>query len=210
MEIRGERECLDCGSTWSYFDTKSVESVGGEEMDSDSVLGELRMDDVIPRLGTEFEDALEDAEENCRSYVSRQGFIKGGELQPPSPRFVMACEIIEIADALLRPMRREITEDERLYVVDMIHGLKEGEPPAPDERPESLDTYHNLAVARTVEDYAREVSRYVRNSSEKELPGEIEEARTKAKRTKATEGEEDDAVEGLRLLRDVYEEIEKA
>jgi len=35
----------------------------------------------------------------------------------------------------------------------------------------------------------------------------VEEARDLAKRTQATDGDENDAVEGLRLLRDVYEEL---
>jgi DNA-directed RNA polymerase subunit RPC12/RpoP len=25
MKIRGERECTDCGTRWSYYDTASVE-----------------------------------------------------------------------------------------------------------------------------------------------------------------------------------------
>ncbi|MDY6780397.1 MAG: hypothetical protein SV760_07620 [Halobacteria archaeon] len=246
MEISGERECLECGSRWSYFDTREVacpdcgslrsksvsgtkgfdtassgetgpegsgrggrreprdERAGSEEGAGTKDEGDpLNLSDLVPELGADFEGALSEIEERCRSYTSRHGFVRGGELRPPEPRYVMACELKHAADIL---GREGATEDEREYVVDLIHGLNAGDPPDPSRRPESLEAAHNLAVAETVTEYALDLSKYAR-ATDADVPGEVEVAREKAKRTEATEGEEDDAVEGLRLLRDAYEEL---
>jgi len=212
MEIRGERECLDCGETWSYFDTRepecpecgSLRSRAVEDAAEDTA-GAVETGDLLTRLGGDFDAALEEAEERCREYTSRAGFVRGGELLPPEPVYVMTCEIKHIAAEFAGA--REPTEEEREYVVALVEGVESGEPPSPDERPGSLDAAHNRAVAETVEEYAKEISSYLRSVGEKDADGRVEEARDLAKRTQATDGDADDAVEGLRLLRDVYEEL---
>ena len=210
MEIRGERECLDCGETWSYFDTRepacpecgSLRSRAVEDADEDTG-GAVETGDLLTRFGGEFEEALEEAEERCREYTSRAGFVEGGELLPPEPTYVMACEVKHIAAEFVGA--REPTDEERAYVVALVEGVEKGEPPSPDERPTSLDAAHNRAVAETVEEYAKEISSYLRSVGKTD--GRVEEARDLAKRTQATDGDSEDAVEGLRLLRDVYEEL---
>lgn len=210
MEIRGERECLDCGETWSYFETRepecpecgSLRSRAVEDAEEDTA-GAVEMGDLLTRFGGEFDEALQEAEERCREYTSRAGFVRGGELLPPEPTYVMACEVKHIAAEFVGA--GEPTDGERAYVVALVEGIETGEPPSPDERPTGLDAPHNRAVAETVEEYAKEISTYLRSVGETD--GRVEEARDLAKRTNATDGEADDAVEGLRLLRDVYEEL---
>ncbi|MDY6765719.1 MAG: hypothetical protein SV377_08630 [Halobacteria archaeon] len=220
MEISGERECLNCGATWNYLETRRIEcpecgsvrskSISDPEFDttgrSNTEEGQLQVGDLFSELDTDLESALSEAEDRCRTYVSRHGFVEAGNLKPLTAKYMMACEVIEIADALVRPMRRDISQEERYYVTDLIRGLESGDPPDPDDRPDSLREYHNLAVARVVEEYARELARYARGKKI-DLPSEVDEARTKARRTQATEGAENDAVEGLRLLRDVYDSL---
>jgi hypothetical protein len=210
MEIRGERECLDCGETWSYFETRepacpecgSLHSRAVEDAEEDTG-GAVETGDLLTRFGTDFEAALEEAEDRCREYTSRVGFVEGGELQPPSPVYVMACEVKHTAAEFVG--EREPTEEEREYTVSLVEGVEKGEPPGADGRPSTLDAAHNRAVAETVEEYAVDLSRYLRSMGEGD--GRIEEARDLAKRTQATDGDADDAVEGLRLLRDVYEDL---
>ncbi len=210
MEIRGERECLDCGETWSYFETRepecpecgSLRSRAVEDAEEDTS-GAVETGDLLTRFGSDFAGALEEAEDRCREYTSRAGFVEGGELLPPEPVYVMACEVKHVAAEFVG--NREPTEDERRYVVALVEGVGKDDPPAPDERPESLDAAHNRAVAETVEEYAKEMSRYLRSSGKTDT--RIEEARDLAKRTQATDGDEDDAVEGLRFLRDVYDNL---
>lgn len=210
MEIRGERECLDCGETWSYFETRepacpecgSLRSRAVEDADEDTT-GAVETGDLLTRFGGEFDAALGEAEDRCREYTSRTGFVRGGELYPPEPTYVMACEVKHIAAEFVG--EREPTDEEREYVVALVEGVETGDPPSPDDRPESLDAAHNQAVAETVEEYAKELSGYLRGVGETD--GRVEEARDLAKRTQATDGSEDDAVEGLRLLRDVYDEL---
>jgi hypothetical protein len=210
MEIRGERECLDCGETWSYFETRepacpecgSLRSRSVEEAEEDTA-GGVETADLLTRFGGDFDAALEEAEDRCREYTSRAGFVEGGELLPPSPVYVMACEVKHVAAEFVG--EREPTDDEREYVVALVEGVEKGEPPSTEGRPESLDAAHRRSVAETVEEYAVELSRYLRSVDETD--GRVEEARDLAKRTQATDGEADDAVEGLRLLRDVYEDL---
>lgn len=212
MEIRGRRRCLDCGATWNYFETGgvdcpecgSIRSTSTTEGRQDTSSTELNMEDVVQELGTDFTGGLSEAADRCRSYVSRRGFIETGELQPPDARYVMASEIVEIADVFTQPMRREVGESERNYVVDLVRGLRAGEPP--EDRPESLDAAHNMALARTAERYIRDLRRYARSEGI-DVPQGVEKAREALKRTEATEGDADDAVEALRVLRDVHEEV---
>ena len=210
MEIRGERECLDCGEKWSYFETRqpecpecgSLRSRAVEDSTEDTG-GAVETGDLLTRFGGDFEEALEEAEERCREYTSRTGFVEGGELLPPEPVYVMACEVKHIAAEFVGA--REPADLERDYVVALVEGVETGEPPSPNKRPSGLDAAHNRAVAETVEEYAKELSTYLRSVGETD--GRVEEARDLAKRTQATDGDADDAVEGLRLLRDVYEEL---
>lgn len=208
MEIRGKRRCLDCEATWNYFETGGVscpecgsirsEATSGEEKDTSGP--GLDTSDLIGKFGSDFREALGEAADRCRSYVSRQGFIEAGDLRPPEARYVMAAEIVEIEGL----PGLEFGDGERRYVVDLVRGLRTGDPP--DERPESLDAAHNLALARTAEKYIRDLRRYAR-SEDVDMPRVVEEAREAVKRTQATEGEEDDAVDALRVLRDAYMEV---
>jgi hypothetical protein len=210
MEIRGERECLDCGETWSYFETRepacpecgSLRSRALEDAETDTA-GAVETGDLVTRFGGEFEEALEEAEDRCREYTARTGFVRGGELLPPEPAYVMACEVKHVAGEFVGA--REPTDEERSYVVELVEGVETGEPPSPEARPKSLDSAHNRAVAETVEEYAKELSRYLESLGSAD--SRVEEARDLAKRTQATDGDADDAVKGLRLLRDAYEEL---
>jgi len=148
MEIRGERECLDCGETWSYFETRepdcpecgSLRSRAVEDAEEDTG-GAVETGDLLTRFGSEFGDALSEAEDRCREYTSRAGFIEGGELLPPKPVYVMACEVKHVAAEFVG--EREPTDEERAYVVALVEGVEKGEPPAPHERPDSLDAAHS-------------------------------------------------------------------
>lgn len=208
MEIRGERECLDCGETWSYFETRepacpecgSLRSRAVEDAEEDSS-GAVETGDILTRFGTDFHEALSEAEDRCREYTSRKGFVEAGELLPPEPAYVMACEVKHVAAEFTGARQPE--DGEREYVVSLVEGVEKEDPPAPEDRPESLDAAHNRAVAETVEEYSKEVSRYLDGLDDAD--SRVEEARDLAKRTQATDGKEGDAVEGLRLLRDVYD-----
>ncbi|MFB6284080.1 MAG: hypothetical protein ABEK59_09145 [Halobacteria archaeon] len=210
MELRGERECLECGSTWSYFDSRQVccpecgsirsQSVSSPRMDSTSDV-DIVDSEVLTGIGENFDETLSELEERCRRYTSQTGFVEKGDLKPPTPRYVMACEIKHAAttrDA------EGLDEKSRRYVVDLVHGIRDGEPP--DKTPSGLQETHNLAIAETVRDYSTEVERYARKRGV-ETPGEVERARSLAKRTLATEGVKDDAVEGLRHLREAHDEL---
>lgn len=212
MDIKGHRECLDCGNTWHYGDTRSVactecgsvRSRAVEDDDGDApVASGIPVDDVLAEGPVDAAAAIDAVEDRCRRYRAEHDPLEGGELRPPDPLHVMAGEVLHLATAL--QVRGDgLTDDEERYAVELLRGLPEGEPPT--DRPVSLDAVHNLAVADAVEDYATAVARYAR-SGDAGVPDAVERARDLAKRTQATEGEESDAVEGLRALRDAYEEL---
>lgn len=214
MEIRGHRECLDCGNTWRYGDTRSVactecgsvRSRAIDDGDDAPPSGGIPIEDIFADGPVAAEEAVAEAEDRCIEYRAETDFLGPGELRPPDPRYVMAGEVCHLATAI--QVRSDgLDGDERRYALDLLRGLADEEPPT--ERPASLDPVHNLAVADAVEDYATAVARYARRT-DADVPAAVEEARDLAKRTQATDGAEDDAVEGLRRLRDVHDDLVQA
>ncbi|MFW5929232.1 MAG: DUF7117 family protein [Halobacteriota archaeon] len=201
MEPSGERTCLECGETWSA-DRYACPECGSPRSQRGVPAPEF---DVAELLEGGLRQALGEAEERCREYTARHDFDDGDGVDELDVRYVMACEIKYLAAELL-DHTREIDESERAYVVEMLRGVAEAEPPG--ERPKSLDAAHRLAVAEAVEDYGRALAAWCRERDlwDTDVGDAVERARTKAKRTRATEGSVDDAVEGLRLLRDVHDE----
>ncbi len=213
MDVQGERECLDCGERWSYWDTRTVECPECGSPRSRGVGDGARPEEEFTAEDlddTDLAATLENAEEAARSYTTKKRFVVAGDLRPPDPVYVMATEVKHLAAE--HAVRDEgFTDDEREYAVALVTGLEEGEPPHPDERPESLDAVHERAVADVVEDYGGEVVKWARDRDldDTDVMRDVEDARQVAKQVKATEGEEGDAVEALRTLRDVYEGFEE-
>ncbi len=217
MEISGERECLDCGEQWSYFETRQIEcpecgsiksmSISESELDTaSSRKNELDMSDLYTEFQTDFMNALTQAGDRSREYIASTGFIEGGELRPPMLRYVMAREIMEIADYIDLSLDTDISASEERYIIDLVKGVKSGDPP--DKRPNSMNNHHYMAVAKTAEEYATELFKYFEQNSE-DIPEGLEKARSLAKKTKATNGESADAKKSLRILRDLQRSLER-
>ncbi|MFC6730630.1 TFIIB-type zinc ribbon-containing protein, partial [Natronoarchaeum mannanilyticum] len=147
MEIRGERECKDCGTRWSYYETgsvscpncESVRSVGVDEERKRHTAGQAALDltEVRNMIDAAPESDVADAAiENCREFVRRTGFIDAGELQPLDDVYLAARELRQVADIVGRSY--DPTEDEELYYLSLLRGADRGERPAPDEVPAGL------------------------------------------------------------------------
>jgi hypothetical protein len=166
MRIRGERECRDCGTRWSYYETGSVDcpdcgSIRSRGLDDERTLhtegaATLDLDDVRTDVDSTAAAELADAAgAACREYVRQDGFLNAGELRPLDDIHLAARELAHVADVVGRT--RHPTDDEELYLLALLRGADRGERPAPADVPRSLRAARGLAVAQAVRDYRHDV-----------------------------------------------------
>lgn len=165
MEIRGERECKDCGTRWSYYETGSVSCPDCGSLHSVGVDEERRLHTADPvefdlteareRFETEPEDeALASVAKTCREFQRERGFVEAGELRDLDDAFLVAGELRHVADRLDRSF--DTDDDEEVYLLRLLRGDVEGRP-GPDDVPESLRAARGLAAANAVREYRREL-----------------------------------------------------
>lgn len=169
MRIRGERECKDCGTRWSYYETGSVDcpscgslrSVGVDERKrhTDSPV-EIDLSSVRAAVDTRpLHELTDEAKAACRTYVRSRGFVRAGELATLDDEYLGAVELLEVADLVGRSF--DPTEDEELYLLELVGGVDAGDRPAPGEVPDSLRAARGLAYAKGVREYRRELREWL-------------------------------------------------
>ncbi|MDR5672525.1 hypothetical protein RH858_05090 [Halalkaliarchaeum sp. AArc-GB] len=186
MKVRGDRECTDCGTRWSYYDTGeiacpgcgSLRSVGVEterkrHTDAPATLDLTRFREAVadaePRRGadTELEGVDEIADElgsTLREYLRKRGFIRGGELLPLDDTYLAARELLEVVHAYRR--LQDPDEAASLYVLKLLEGTDEGARPEPEAVPTALAPARGLAIATVVEAYRDELVTYLSDLDE--------------------------------------------
>lgn len=203
MELRGERECTDCGTRWSYYDTgtiscpecESVRSVGvgDREVHTDGQ-ATLDLTDLIARIDDEPISELADrAAEHARSYVREAGFVHGGELRPLSSTYLLADELVVLGRTLSRAVR--IDDTEAAYFLGLVRATATGEGdeltrPAPDTVPSSLRAERGIAITRSVRDYQRDLRAHL-DEPDGELASVLSALSTHRKRIEALDGDVD-------------------
>lgn len=169
MKVRGTRECHDCGTRWSYYETGSVECPDCGSMRSVGVEDERKLHtastatlDLSPVRSAiddvPLREVAEQAVEATREFTRGYGFIDGGELRPLDGRYLAAMELRAVADAVGRSARVE--EPEEFYFLSLLRGDL-GDRPAPEEVPESLRDSRGLAYANAVEAYRSDLRAYL-------------------------------------------------
>lgn len=165
MRIRGERECQDCGTRWSYYETGSVDcpscgsirSVGVDERTKHTA-SSASLDLTAAREALErdrLQEAVEEAKTACRDYARSVGFVHAGELQELDDTFLAAQELIHAADLVGRSFSP--SEVEELYFLSLLQGADFGERPDPADVPDSMHEARGLAVADAVDAYRNEL-----------------------------------------------------
>ncbi len=182
MRVRGERECQDCGHRWSYFETGAVEcpacgslrSVGVDErrQHTDAAV-DLELTAARERAETDLPAALDAAAEECREYVRRRGFVRGGELRDLDDTYLAAAELVHAADLADRGMHADLDDAERIYLLALLQGADTGERPEPEGVPESLRAARGLAYADCVEDYRGELRDWLDDRGESDDAREV-------------------------------------
>ncbi|WP_433624093.1 DUF7117 family protein [Halomicrococcus sp. NG-SE-24] len=170
MKVRGRRECKDCGTRWSYYETGTVEcpdcgsvrSIGVDEerrQHTDSP-ADLDLTDVRNSVdGRPMREVAADAEESAREYVHKRGFIDGGDLRTLDDTYLAAQELRHAADVFGRSF--DPTDDEELYFLSLLRGADVGDRPAPAEVPESMHDVRGLAVGDALREYHRDLTTWV-------------------------------------------------
>ncbi|QCC57566.1 TFIIB-type zinc ribbon-containing protein [Natrinema thermotolerans] len=165
MKIRGERECKECGTRWSYYETGSVgcpacgslRSVGVDERTEHT---DLRVSfDLTPVRNAideaDTDDLAERAGERCREYVRRRGFVNAGTLRDLDDTYLAAAELLHVADIVGREIRLE--DREELYFLALLRDADQGERPPVEDVPSTLRAARGLAYADAVREYRRDV-----------------------------------------------------
>ncbi|WP_339103783.1 TFIIB-type zinc ribbon-containing protein [Haloterrigena salinisoli] len=165
MKIRGERECKECGTRWSYYETGSVGCPACGSLHSVGVDDRTEHTDL--RVGfdlTAVRNAIDDqpiddladrAREECREYVRRRGFVNAGTLRELDDDYLAANELLHVADVVRRDI--DLGEREELYFLSLLRDADDGGRPPAAEVPPSLRAARGLAAANAVRDYRRDV-----------------------------------------------------
>jgi uncharacterized Zn finger protein (UPF0148 family) len=169
MKIRGERECKECGTRWSYYGTGtitcpncgSVYSVGVDERTEHTASPvELDLGRVMAAVETDpLQSVAEQAADRAQEYVHTYGFIHAGDLQPLEAQYVTVQELRHVAGELARSIR--ISDDEQLYFLSLLQAADAGDRTPRSAVPESLAAARGLAAARAVDAYRRDLRRYL-------------------------------------------------
>jgi uncharacterized Zn finger protein (UPF0148 family) len=200
MEIRGERECKDCGTRWSYYETGSVScpecgSLHSVGVDDDRKLHtaesvEFDLTEARERFHSEPEDeALDSVAEACREYQRKRGFVDAGALRELDDDYLVAGELRHVADLVDRSF--DPTDDEEWYLLRLLQGDTRGRP-GPDDVPESLHEARGLAAADAVREYRRELRDWLdANDADPDRPATkvLASLDERVKRVRALEGD---------------------
>lgn len=197
MKVRGERECSECGTRWSYYETGSVEcpacgsvrSVGVEAERKLHTAGAVTLD--LSGVRNEVDEqplrrVAELAVEEVRPFVRGSGFIDAGTLLPLSETYLAASELRAVADEVRR--RSRLTDDEEYYFLSLLRGADQGERPATDEVPDSLADARGLAYANAVKAYRSDLREYLDEQPDPLVDPVLETLGEHVKRVRALEG----------------------
>lgn len=195
MEIRGDRECRDCGTRWSYFETGtvacpacgSIHSVGvGERAEHTDGVADLTLEDAAAVAAeNDVRGAAELGAERAAEYVRTRGFVHAGRLLDLDGVYVAAQELRHVGVEIARSAT--VTDAEERYLIALLRGAPEGD--RPEEVPGSSRGARGLAVAAATREYARELSRWAGESPPSGTADCLERLTTHRKRVEALDGE---------------------
>ena len=198
MKVRGQRECTDCGTQWSYYETGTVECPACGSLKSRGVDDRTEHTDAPVtldltaarnRVDDDLLDAATEAADECREFVRKTGFIHAGDLRPLSDTYLAAAELAAVASTLGRAMRT--STDEELYLTELLRGADQGERPDPGDVPESMHAARGLAYAGAVDDYRDDVRTYLGDRADPAASAVFQTIGNHIRRIEALDGEVD-------------------
>lgn len=164
MNVRGERECRDCGNRWSYYETGAIECPQCESLRSVGVTERATHTDTPVTLelnahrtrfgetrGTLPSEGVDELKRDLRRYVHKRGFINGGELRRLDSTYLAARELMEAVDVYDR--LRDPTEFDQEYLLALLAGADEGDRPETTAVPDDMWEARGMAAARAVGEF---------------------------------------------------------
>ncbi len=212
MEIRGERECRECETRWSYFETGSITcptcgssySVGvGERAVHTDEPTTLDLTPVRAAIDEQpLTDLADEAASIAKSHVRERGFVTGGTIRPLTDEYLIAAEIAELGRTIAGTMR--VDDDVEWYFLEMIDAGETGERPTPEDVPEAARGARGRSIASVTEALHTDL-RKVLDSPEPPVSTVLSSIRTHRKRIDALDGDVDpaDAESLVRAVRDL-------
>ncbi|WP_255167257.1 DUF7117 family protein [Natrononativus amylolyticus] len=173
MKIRGERECTECGTRWSYYETGSVgcpacgslRSVGLDERtehtDTAAALDLTPVRNEVDSASTR--ELATRARQRCREYIRKRGFISGGELRDLDDAYLAAMELSHVADVVARVSR--LGDPGELYFLSLLADADGGVRPAGEDVPRSFHGPRGLAYASAVDEYRDDLRTWIADRS---------------------------------------------
>ncbi|MFD1569006.1 DUF7117 family protein [Halorubrum laminariae] len=180
MKVRGERECQQCGTRWSYYETGSIECPECESLRSVGLNDRTTHTDTPVKLDlsahqsrfgeaheTLPKDGVTELKTDIREYTRKRGFIRGGELLTLDSAYLAARELLEAVDIYDRI--RDPTDTEREYLFSLLAGAADGVRPPTEDVPESLRKARGMATVHAVEEYRRDLLVYLDELESREV-----------------------------------------
>ncbi|WP_436934080.1 DUF7117 family protein [Halovenus marina] len=169
MELRGTRECSDCGERWSYYETGditcpacgSMRSVGVDDRTLHTTSpATLDLTSVRDKVDTaSVRELATEAADRCREYCRSVGFVHAGELQPLDDGYLAALELRRVGTALSSAL--DVSDEEEAYLLQLLQTADKNERPVPTDVPDSLRAERGLAIAAGVDAYLTDLRRVV-------------------------------------------------
>lgn len=197
MKVRGSRECQDCGTEWSYYETGevncpdcgSLRSTGSGERTRHTA-GSVSLDLTEARNLVDadgLQQAAGTAAEACRDFVRLTGFIDAGELTSLTDTYLAARELTAVADEYRHAMR--LDDGEQRYLLSLLRGADFGERPRPEDVPASGYPPRNLAYAAAVDDYRSDCRTYLEENPDPDATRLLARIADHCRRVNALDGE---------------------
>jgi len=197
MKIRGRRECRDCGHRWSYYETGEVSCPACGSLRSRGTDERTRHTDSPATLDlsdhrSSFEDApaeefADDLKRTLREYRRKRGFVSGGRLRDLDDTFLATGELLHAVDVYGRA--RDRSDEEDLYLLDLLRGADTGDRPAPDRVPASMRAARGAGYAESLLAYRRDVATYLDDKPDPAARRVLGTLRERVKRVEALQGD---------------------
>lgn len=224
MEVRGHRECKDCGTQWSYFETGStacpecgsMHSVGISEraLHTDRPVElDLAAAQDLAAAGS-IREASEAAHDAAMAYIRGRGFIQEGELARLEETYVAAHELRHAAGELGR--RLDVDAEMEHYFLSLLSGAPKGERPPSSDVPSALTQARGLGAATAVRAYRDDLRTWIdREPTVEEVRSLLSSIGGHVRRVRALDGQipaahADRLVRAARLLGEYLRGAEKS